>query len=117
MRFNLKRPCANCPFRKEPVFYLGTARRQEIAETLRSDYNSFPCHQTTLTNDQGEYKGTQQEEHCAGAAIVLEKQGRPNILMRLAQREGKYNPKQLEEQRQIYNSLTEFETAEEADGV
>lgn len=45
--------------------------------------------------------------------IILEKQGKRNIAMRLAYRAGVYHPSQLQEQKIVYDSIMEFKLAEE----
>jgi hypothetical protein len=44
LKFNLKRACASCPFRKTSSFLTGD-RAQEIVHDLLSD-SSFTCHNT-----------------------------------------------------------------------
>lgn len=50
---------------------------------------TFTCHKTLS-------KPRDSQQHCAGAMQYLEREGRPNQLMRLAERFGDYNPEQLE---------------------
>jgi hypothetical protein len=40
--------------------------------------------------------------------IVLEKQGDRSVLMRIAMRDGEYDPSQLQDQDKVYDSLQEF---------
>ena len=45
--FNMKQPCANCPFRKEGAIELTPGRLKDIVEDLkRDDYSIFVCHKT-----------------------------------------------------------------------
>lgn len=47
MDYKLKRPCANCPFRREGGIPLTRGRIREIAGMmLHSQGGSFPCHKT-----------------------------------------------------------------------
>jgi len=108
MDFTLTRPCNNCPFRKTPIFYLGTDKRKEIAAGLQDDTTTFPCHKTV-------YGDRRQAQQCAGAMILLEKSGSRNIAMRLAMRIGQYRPDQLRDQKSVYSSFDQFIAAEEVE--
>lgn len=45
--FNMKQPCANCPFRKEGAIELMPGCLEDIVEDLaRDDYSIFICHKT-----------------------------------------------------------------------
>lgn len=71
----LKKPCANCPFRKEGAIELRPGRVEGIIkDLLKDDHNTFQCHKTTHTK---------QVAACYGAMTYLLKAGRPNIMMRL----------------------------------
>ena len=113
MNFNLTRPCANCPFRTEPRFYLGRERAEGIAELLMDDHSTFHCHETIdYSKVNGEDRlpdgcgiGDRDTEHCAGAAIILQKIGRPNSGMRLARMAG---PKPLDLTAPVYDNFEEF---------
>jgi hypothetical protein len=101
--FNLKKPCADCPFRKEGAIFLSPGRLEGIIEQLvNDDWTTFHCHKTvhnTRTggdwSEEGEYTCSGQESMCAGAAIYLEKLGCPTVAMRLGHMTGAYNPELL----------------------
>lgn len=83
-----KRPCANCPFRKDTQKgWLGKERAEEIRDSLLGGMG-FPCHKTTIAadDDSGESVATSDSKMCAGAASLLEKIDRPNATMQLAER-------------------------------
>lgn len=83
MIFNLKRPCANCPFLRTGAIDLMPGRVEGIIESLRNDYNTFPCHKTT----HGQ-KPRGKESACMGAtAYMFRETGRLSILARLATRD------------------------------
>ncbi len=82
MRFDLKVPCKNCPFRTGPsrITFACKERAEEIAETAYR--NGFPCHLSAIDtsededgncNEDGGYEfdpeGTTQ--HCAGALAMF----------------------------------------------
>lgn len=107
----LTKPCENCPFRPSVEFPLGTERRREIARSLLNDWSTFPCHKTTHESgwdEEGQYHGSSSDQHCVGALIVLEKEGRPNVLMRIARTSGDYHPDRLQDKNEVYDSLEEF---------
>lgn len=88
MKFNLKRPCADCPFRTDRRFYLRADRVREILGDPDArgiqwfPADSFACHKTL--NRFGRVHDASQ--HCAGAAIILIRDGIPNTAMQLAER-------------------------------
>jgi len=86
MRFDLKGPCPNCPFRSDKRGYLRPARVEEICVGL-FDERTFSCHKTVAyseddegPDDEGE-DGLHRvlspgEQMCGGARVFLRKQGR-----------------------------------------
>ena len=84
MRFDLVRPCANCPFRSDAWF------------------------QTTVTNGDGDRQIGEHSQHCAGALILHEKAGRPNWRIRLAQLLGLYNPDRLDLTAPVFDTEAQF---------
>ncbi len=110
---DLIRPCANCPFRMDKPFYLGHERREEIARSL-SMGDPFLCHET-LDYEELEYDDFGQwhrahggEQHCAGALIVLQKEGRPNQAMQVMERLGFWNPNRLVLDSPVFDTLQDF---------
>ena len=87
MDFKLKHPCAGCPFRTDITFGFTRERAQEIAASLED--GTFPCHKTVdyALEDPCDQlnEGTQ---HCAGAAIMRLKMGRPGRMLQIAERLG-----------------------------
>ena len=100
--FNRTAPCKTCPFRirGKAIRHLGRARAQEIADALLSD-QTFTCH--------GDIdKPTHQQQHCAGAAIMLEKIGRPNQMMRICERLGQYDRFALTGQEEVFDDFDDW---------
>jgi hypothetical protein len=101
--YRLKRPCANCPFRKVGGVDLRGGRLEAIiAGLIKDDSQSFLCHKT-LNAEAKEADDELMEESesqvdrrpiyeaekmCAGAAAYLLKAGRPTIGMRYAMMTG-----------------------------
>jgi hypothetical protein len=81
MKFDLKRPCKECPFRNDRPGYLYPERVEEITDALFNGH-TFQCHKTI---------GKREEQHCAGATIFLEANERPNQMMRICERLGFYD--------------------------
>ena len=106
--FGLKSPCAKCPFRADIEPYLTRGRVLEIADGLRG-YGTFWCHLTTDwgEDDDGEeaYQPTGREMHCAGALLLMEKEGRQSHPMQIAERIGLYDPAALRETSPVYPSF------------
>ena len=105
--YRLIRPCAHCPFRTDVTAYLHPERVLEIERSLiRSE---FPCHETTGSEDEnGNRRAGEDEAHCAGALILLEKLERPSQMMRIAERIGMYDRKKLDLSAPVYDSFEEM---------
>ena len=93
--FDLKRPCKTCPFTDPHTLYLSPARKEEIAASLQSGAQ-FICHNTFEwdEDDEGESYPAydQHSQFCAGALIMLEKEGEDHQLTQVARRLGLYEP-------------------------
>ena len=107
MKFDLKSPCDNCPFRNDINFYLHPERRQEIADSLLNDH-TFPCHKTTPETSSN--KDIKKIQHCAGALIVMLKSGEiwDNFLFRLAAISKMLKPEEMDMQAPVFGSLNDF---------
>lgn len=94
-QFALKKPCADCPFRKDKqAIDLAPGRKEEIIEALLSgDTSTFHCHKTVHRSDGRNYneEGSYQPvdvSHCPGAAAVARKCGRDTVMVQVASRLG-----------------------------
>lgn len=84
--FDLKRPCANCPFRKGAGerFRLPRLRLREIRNAV-----AFQCHKTVNYNtESGDGDAGDRPQQCAGLMAVLRREGRQNQIMQVAERLG-----------------------------
>lgn len=83
MKFDLKTPCKNCPFRSDgtAIRFSCRERAQEIEESAFR--NGFPCHLSAV-NTQDEYDDEDggydfnrngNTQHCAGALIMFMNEG------------------------------------------
>lgn len=113
MKFNLRKPCANCPFRNDRKFHLGRGRAAEIAHETSKEDRSFTCHKTLGHDEEEDSVTTPRSEHCAGVLIILEKEDNPNQAMRIAERLGMYDRHKLEMDSPVYSSMKEFVKAQE----
>lgn len=104
--FQLRRPCAHCPFRNDRAPYLCADRAKEIAEDLVE--HSFACHETTVDAEDGERRSTPESQHCAGALIMLEHVSRPSQMMRIAERLGLYDRRRLDMASPVFQSPAAF---------
>lgn len=111
MRFDLRQPCNECPFRTDIEFHLSSRKAEEIAASLFSD-QSFACHKTTIFTEDDQ--GFSTVEHgpktqaCAGATIMLEHMERPNQLMRICERIGYYDRTKMDMESASCHTATEF---------
>lgn len=83
MKFLIKKPCAECPFRRDVKPYLRHARAEDLARQMSDDNFWFACHQTTGVKNGRRIK-KEDQSHCAGLMGVLWNEGRINIAMRIA---------------------------------
>ncbi|NUJ17456.1 hypothetical protein FKN04_12810 [Bacillus glycinifermentans] len=91
MKFDLKKPCKDCPFIKGSSTNrtLSKERLDSIVDDITNNDMTFTCHKTLDL-----VKGEQQ--HCAGALIYLEREDNPNQMMRWMERLGFYDRKKLD---------------------
>lgn len=100
MKYDLKAPCNNCPFRRDGHIALNTARAAEIASMmLCSRGGTFPCHKTVKREEDSDgnehNRATSDSQHCAGALIFAEKNQTATQMMRIAERLHLYDAQAL----------------------
>jgi len=105
MKFKIKTPCADCPFRTDSNPFL--RRAPQLRHQLRNDQNWFACHETTGVKNGKRIKPADQS-HCAGAMGVLWNEGNPNLAMRLALAFKLITVKQLDKMQPVFQSLDDF---------
>lgn len=110
MKYELRRPCSNCPFRSDIEPYLTKARVCAIDRALVR--GTFSCHKTNKFTDEGVVE-TGDSQHCAGALILLEKLHRPSQMMRIAERLGMYSHTALDMNAPVYSTFTEMQNAQQ----
>ncbi len=105
--YGMTTPCDKCPFRSDIRPFLRPERVREIEGSLvRAE---FPCHKTTEHDADGEYvRDIPKEIHCAGALILMEKEGRSSQMMRIAERLGMYDPSKLDMEAHVFDSFDEM---------
>lgn len=113
MKYDLKKPCTNCPFlRSEKRVNLRYDRIAEIHNYMTAAQGgSFPCHKTVEhDDDDGEYVPRPGEQHCLGGLIYALAQGSPNQLTRVALRLGVVDADELLKHKGIvFSSLGEWQ--------
>lgn len=63
----MKQPCKHCPFRHDVTPYLTPQRGEELAYHATNPYNSFPCHKTTVSDEEGGERFYDNDtKECAG---------------------------------------------------
>jgi len=65
----MKKPCIHCPFRNDVKPFLTDERAEELAYHATNPYTTFPCHKTTVENedsDEGEMDVVESTKECAG---------------------------------------------------
>ena len=101
--FDLKRPCATCPFRKGQgsKFGLPAERLKEIR--LGS---AFQCHKTVdyeAWEEDGDKAGDRPQQ-CAGLMTLLHRHNRPNQIMQVAERLGALDCAALDPEKEVYET-------------
>lgn len=70
MKTTLKKPCKECPFRRESApGWLGPWDAWELATTVQ--YLQFPCHRTIKADTEFDDPQTEKMETCAGTTLFL----------------------------------------------
>jgi hypothetical protein len=71
----MKKPCAQCPYRRDVKPFLTTARAEELAYHATNPYNYFPCHKTTEPGEDEEGNSdmyvTEASKQCAGFLTLM----------------------------------------------
>lgn len=95
MNFDLKKPCAECPFIKSNKYYFSKSRSKEIIKAT-----SFTCHKTS---------NLKIKQSCAGRMILLERENKPDQMMRVAERLNLYDRNNLEiNNENVFDTIQEF---------
>ena len=105
MRFNLSKPCRECPFATDGRFVgLGREMKAEIANQLQV----FPCHNTVDYSNVNEGEFVAKTEACAGFLLMHEHEGKPNQNMQIARFFGLYDPSKMDMTAPVFKSRAEF---------
>lgn len=105
--YGLTKPCPKCPFRSDIEPYIRPARVREIERSLvRAE---FPCHETTGVKGEASAEGGTM--HCAGALILMEKEGWSSQMMRISERVGLYDHRKLDMVAPVYETFDEMHAA------
>jgi hypothetical protein len=104
MKFDLKTPCVQCPFRTDIQPFLRPERAREITRAVLKAGQTFACHKTVRHDDEGDSVPSASEQHCAGALIMIERLGVPNQMMRIAERLGVYDYRKLDMDAPVFAS-------------
>ena len=109
MKFDLVRPCDNCPFRTDCAKgWLGKAAATSFANGITNEQGTFSCHKTIDYREGAPRASRDEEQHCAGALILLEKMNRPNQMMRWMERLHFYDMTKLDMDAPVFDDTDEF---------
>lgn len=92
MKFDMKKPCAQCPFARAGAVLEADSARNILGQFADGSGGTFPCHKTAEVGDDGLFDATPESQHCIGALAFAEKQGVSTNFMRVAGRLGVYDP-------------------------
>ncbi|GAC1326756.1 MAG: hypothetical protein NVSMB2_26140 [Chloroflexota bacterium] len=106
MRFNLVRPCPGCPF--TPGGYrLDPQRITEIVNAL--ERQTFACHESVHRaqprDARGRFMPAFVPSHCAGALLIMLREGMWGDMQQLAMRLGLFEPSRLDTTAETYPTL------------
>ena len=106
MKYDLVRPCPNCPFRADVLPFLRPGRIAEIVDSITKHDQPFACHETIdyeAWHRAGRYVHTTENQQCAGALIMLKRADHlfDNWLFRLAVRDELLDPDRLDNQVEV----------------
>lgn len=114
LHFDMKRPCATCPFRRDvdPVLHLDEISSKRIAR-MAPDLVKIPwaCHATTTKSEEGRESCNERTQHCAGLLILLEKQGTPHGPYQFIKAIDECPVAELDMGAPVFDSLEELEEA------
>jgi hypothetical protein len=111
VKFNLKTPCAECPFRRDVHPYLTKGRAEEIASAVLHEDRTFACHKTVYPANKG-HRRVRPEGHsmCVGAILLIEAAAPfGNQMLQIAERLGLYDPATVRRDRDVaWSTEAEF---------
>lgn len=110
MDYTLKKPCPHCPFRTDIKPFITPERAEEICDSLLYGQD-FPCHKTTVHDEDDEDGGlvaNSDSKMCAGAMIMLEHMDQPTQMMRISERFGHYDRTKLEMDSPVYQDTEDM---------
>lgn len=68
----IKKPCKHCPFRQDVKPFLNTEHAEDLAYSAENPYNSFPCHKTTESSEDGyDTQAAETSKECAGFLTLM----------------------------------------------
>lgn len=72
----MKKPCDKCPYRRDVKPYLTPERGEELAFHAQNPFNSFPCHLTTVSDEEfggdgSENVAIETSRECAGLLTLV----------------------------------------------
>jgi len=109
MKFDLVRPCKNCPFRTDCLKGWLSHRILTLSAEIFEQNKTFTCHETLKYDTNGRArKSKDKNQHCAGALILIEKTKTANSMVQIAERLGLYNPGNLDMESPIFKSIGDF---------
>ncbi len=107
MKWDLKRPCENCPFLKKGGIRLRRDRiRELVSGALDPQGATFACHKMVEWDEDGYTEiNAKKQKHCAGALIFAEKHDTANQGTRIAERLGLYDARILMDNKEAVASV------------
>lgn len=111
MRFDLKKPCADCPFRVGAPYHEGVLRDMvELHGGLEMGTMAHSCHKTDSRSDSEEGKRyTGPVQHCAGLLLMMYNDAEMlGQYQAVAWSDGRWKPMKMNRGIQVFKNLYEM---------
>jgi len=110
VKFDMKSPCDNCPFRNDGKgIALHPERALEISDDVLHGNGSFTCHKTTVYDEElDELVAGPDAQMCAGAMLLAVHEDAHGQMLRIARRLGMWNPERMDLSASVFESGDEM---------
>jgi len=110
LRFDLKKPCKDCPFLKTTPHHEGVASDlMSISTSIESENAAFTCHKTDPRSDSPTgQRHTGPVQHCAGFILMCEKGKTPQVPYLTAWCSRQFDLDKLDKSAPVYDSFMDM---------
>ncbi len=110
LRFDLKLPCADCPFTPRAELNGGVGKQfvTELFWRIERGIAGFTCHKTDPRADGGKdaaQKTRRELQHCAGFLLMMERENNRQVIAERAVEDGIFHPERLNSKARVFTRL------------